>query len=259
MSPPRPFPWPLLLAGALLASPARADDDADRAAGRVLYQNGATLYEEGQYERAIEAWEAAYALTREPDLLYNIANALERLGRLREAIDKLNEFRVYAPEDARLTTERRLRALEDRLAAEQAAAPTPAPAPTPTPAPTSTDRHTLRTAGIVLSGLGAGSAAAASGLYATASQRAATARQSCVDAGADLLCTADAEQPAAQSRSLAAGGHASWVITGALLATGVTLIALDRNSDRVAILPTLLPGPSGLVPGGAGLVLHVSL
>lgn len=99
-----------------------------------------------------------------------------------------------------------------------------------------------------------------------------------MEAGDDLLCTGDAEQPAAQSRSLAAGGHASWAITGALLAAGVTLIALDGREARVAVFPTLLPGadglasagspygprgsdsgPRGLLPGGAGLVIHVAL
>lgn len=89
--------------------------DEERQRARELFENGAILYEEGQYEDAIVAWEEAYRLSEEPLLIYNIANALERLNRLEESLDKLNEYRVYAPADERETLERRIRNIEGRL------------------------------------------------------------------------------------------------------------------------------------------------
>jgi tetratricopeptide (TPR) repeat protein len=88
----------LLLLAMLAAAPAWADASSDERA-RQLYLNGATLYDEGEYALAVEAFEEAWRLSRRPGLLYNVAQAWQRLGDLDRAIDALNRYRVYATAD----------------------------------------------------------------------------------------------------------------------------------------------------------------
>ncbi len=127
-----------LLCGLLLSAPAWAADpsDADRARATELFQNGALLYEEGNYAGAILAFQAAFDISREQALQYNLANCYERLGRLREARDALNLYRAVAPAEERERLERRMANLEDRIRAE-AQAPAPAPVQTTSPPPSS--------------------------------------------------------------------------------------------------------------------------
>jgi tetratricopeptide (TPR) repeat protein len=100
----------LLLAGPALAS--EADDER----ARELYENGRMLFEEGLYDDAIAAWQAAWELSERPLLLFNIASAQEMLGELEAAVDTLNRYRAFAPADERVTLERRIRNLEARIA-----------------------------------------------------------------------------------------------------------------------------------------------
>ena len=76
----------LLTLLAAVAPEALAQDATTEARAKELYENGAALYEEGRYEEAILAWEEAYRLSSRPVLLFNIANAYERLGRGRGAV-----------------------------------------------------------------------------------------------------------------------------------------------------------------------------
>jgi len=114
------------------AGPLRAQSTGENpdAKARYLYKNGEKLYTEGQYGDAIAAWKRAYALSPRPLLLFNIANAQERLGQLREARDTLNRYRAFAPPEERTTLERRLVALEERIL-EQRRQPPPPVVPAP--------------------------------------------------------------------------------------------------------------------------------
>lgn len=136
------FATALLPAALLLATPALGQepppvDDAAQKRAMELYQNGAELYQEGRYEDAIVAFQEARKVNPHPALLFNIANAYERLAQFEEALDYLNQYRAFAPAEQRETIARRIRNLEKRLA-EMAPAPAPAPAPVaaaPAPAP----------------------------------------------------------------------------------------------------------------------------
>lgn len=96
---------------------ARADEDDDLRA-RQLYDNGAILYDEGRYEDAIVAWQEAWNLSERPLLLYNIANAQERLGLWRDALETLNHYRAFAKPEERDKLDRRINNLERRLEEE---------------------------------------------------------------------------------------------------------------------------------------------
>lgn len=113
-----------------LASTALAQaTDADLARARELYDNGAALYDEGNYEAAILAFRQSYALSKLPELHYNIANCEERLGNLEAARDALNLYRAVAPSAERAALERRIANLETRIATTSATTPAPAPGP----------------------------------------------------------------------------------------------------------------------------------
>ncbi|MEN0066987.1 MAG: tetratricopeptide repeat protein [Myxococcota bacterium] len=94
---------------------------------RKLYSLATQWYEEGQYERAVEAFQKAYAMTEAPEILFNIANAQERGGLLREALETLERYRLYAPDSEQTTIRRRVLAIEERL--ERASPPEPIEVP----------------------------------------------------------------------------------------------------------------------------------
>lgn len=85
---------------------------------RELFVSGSSLYEEGRYREAIDAWEAGYSLSRRPLFLFNIANAYERLGDLRQAIHSLESYRSLAPLLERETLTRRIDTLSERWSQE---------------------------------------------------------------------------------------------------------------------------------------------
>lgn len=116
----------------LAPAPAQEPDDGD-ARARLLYENGAALYAEGLYEPAIEAFRQALDLSGHHELLYNIANAQERLGDLEGARESLGRYRIYVEPSERETLERRIRALERRIGEEEAMLATPVPVPVPVP------------------------------------------------------------------------------------------------------------------------------
>ncbi|HMV69564.1 MAG TPA: hypothetical protein PKA64_22170, partial [Myxococcota bacterium] len=88
--------------------------------------------------------------------------------------------------------------------------------------------------------------------YASASRQADLALDACVEGANGWLCAAQAEAPASRSRALASGGHATWAVAGALIATSVVTLALDSTTTGASFAPFPLPG-------GGGLLLHVPL
>ncbi|MBX2796770.1 MAG: tetratricopeptide repeat protein [Myxococcales bacterium] len=136
--------------------PANAPDQTEPAdEAKRLYGVGTQMYAEGRYALAIEAFQRAFDLTGHADLLFNIANAQERMGDLKGAIDTLDRYRLEAPEGEQLALRRRLQALEDRVVAmEQTAAPQPRPLTTE-PAPTMSENRRRPRVGWTVGGLGA--------------------------------------------------------------------------------------------------------
>lgn len=115
--------------------PAGTPSEVDMARAKELFENGQMLSDEGHYEDAIVAWEESYRLSGYPDLLWNIAGAHEKLGSYKKALEVLNRYRAYAPATEREVLDRRLKALEERIAATPATTP---PATTPVTTTTTT-------------------------------------------------------------------------------------------------------------------------
>jgi tetratricopeptide (TPR) repeat protein len=201
----------------VVAKPPAKDGTADSMA-RDLYKEGDAAYAEGRYDDALNAFQEAYDLSKRPLLLYNIGNALERLGRLGESADALEKYLPHAKPGEKKVLEKRIANLRKR-AEEKKPEPVPVePVPTkpepeanptkpavepadkpherPQPHPESdsgVETTSSPTLGWVLLGVGG----AAIGTGAVFGSMALSARKdvdaSCKDAGGQKLCTADAQ------------------------------------------------------------------
>ncbi len=233
---------------------------------RDLFENGKRLYDEGLYDDAVAAWEAAYDLS--PDkhlLLYNIANAYDSIGRYQEALDNLNRYRALAPAEERETLERRMRNIERRLKEQKAAAPEPESEPatnnngtanlsvkvtsTSNPAPTGPNPGGLALA------VGGGAGMAVGGvLGGLALQQRAQAQALCVEsASGQTLCPTDAQPFINQDRNLSLGGDIAMIAGGVALGAGVIVLVADAATGRGQTAVRVLPSVG---PGGAAVTLQ---
>ncbi len=262
------------LPAAAQPAPAPADEELtpDERRALELYRRGDQSYDEGNYDAAIEAFEAAFALSRRPVLLFNIANAHERAGKLIEAKTALGRYRTvadaaqYATIDARIANldarmkaateakvevERSRRtAIEEarREAAAEATASCPAvPAPVPVPDAPAPEEHPLRPAAYALIGVGGTSLVAAAILGGLALSARSEARDLCngdlcQDAAASAL---DRDRLLSISADVAVGIGAATVVGGALM----LLLEDVGNDDPASPDVAFAAGPR---PNGGG-------
>lgn len=101
---PRALSLLLFVVAALLALPApplAAQPKAPAADAAQLKAEGDAAMDALRFEDALKAYDKAYALKGDPAVLFNQGRALEALGRLPEALDKLNEFDQKATPELR--------------------------------------------------------------------------------------------------------------------------------------------------------------
>ncbi len=225
-----------------------AADETDDARARELYDNGATLYDEGRYEDAIAAWNEAYRLSNRATLLFNIAQAEERLGRYREALDHLNRYRAFASSNERETLDRRIANLERRLAETEAnpANPTtttpPVQVTTPTP-----EKPKARVLPWVFLGVG-GASAVTGGIFAgMAGADRTEAKGLCVENGGNVFCPTEATDALAGDRRNSLIADIAFGVAGAGVLGGVLTFVLPVNTSVGA---TWLPGGGAVSLGG---------
>lgn len=106
----RTVAW-LAAALALTAGVARGEEGADAGDGRAreLFLSGAAAFEAGEYERALEDFEASYALSPVTSVLYNIAMCERALFRYGDSMDSFERYLEAAGD--RLSAERRAEVL----------------------------------------------------------------------------------------------------------------------------------------------------
>ena len=103
--------------------PAGAQSDDENA--RRHFESGAAYLQQSDYENALREFQSAYALSKRPPLLLNIANVFERMGKLQEAVDALTKYLEEDPKSPERTThETRIANLKKRI---EAMPPPPAP------------------------------------------------------------------------------------------------------------------------------------
>ena len=226
----------LLLAGQTV----HADENADALRARQLYENGAILYDEGRYEDAIVAWQEAWILSERPLLLYNIANAQERLGLWREALETLNRYRAFARPEERERLDRRINNLERRLAEDGApVAAIPSPEPAASSAPVVEDQPIRSTGWIPIAAYSVGGVGMLSGtIFALQARGARETAAGLCTSGAQVNICPDSAADALRldtSRSLMADG--AFLLGGLGIAGGAIAMAMLDGSPV-----TLTPG-----------------
>ncbi len=166
---------PLLCVLLAAASPARADKSrraiADEA--REHYQKGITHYDLADYDAAIDEFKKAYDLSKEPGLLFNLAQAARLKKDWRQALQFYENFIGLKPDTPnRADVDAQIEKMKAALAAEQAeqrrlaeqraaARPVVGSAPTITASPPERSQPFLATRrGRAITGLAAAGAAA---------------------------------------------------------------------------------------------------
>lgn len=259
-----------LRVSAQAAAPTADEKAANLKRAEELYRNGERLYTEGSYESAILAFQESYELSKEPQLLYNIGNAHERLGDFANSRRYLDQYRAFAPEKEREALSRRIQALDQRqrekeqkerdAAAANQANPQPNPQPNPVTAPPANPTEDKAppkkdriygpaaialTAGVVV-GLGL-----LVGFGVKANGQKKDALDQCMDAGEGRFCSA-AGQDALDGRKTSALIADIGVAVAAASAIGlVTVVALKARKQKPADQRARLAPYAG--PRGAGL------
>lgn len=234
--------WAVLIAALTSATLAWAGP-ADDARARRLFQQGDVAYAEGRYDDALAAFEEAHRLSQRPRLLFNIGNALERLGKLREAAAALEKYLPHAKPTERATLEKRIQNLRKRAPEpEVELEDTPEPAPQPhdreqkTPASPSDAPDGRASADTTLGWvlLGVGGAAAATGT--AFGIMALTARKD-IDAGCrhssgQTLCDASARDAVDRDQRYSLFADLGWGVGLAALGAGTYFMLTASSGER---------------------------
>jgi len=132
------------LCAALLSGTAPLGAQSDDENARRHFESGAAYLQQSDYENALREFQAAYALSKRPPLLLNIANVYERMGKLQEAVDALSKYLEEDPKSPERTThetrianlKKRIEAMPRPSATASSAAPPVSSAPPPAPVAT---------------------------------------------------------------------------------------------------------------------------
>ncbi|HND30092.1 MAG TPA: hypothetical protein PLA94_08825, partial [Myxococcota bacterium] len=180
-------------------------------------------------------------------LLFNIAQAEERLGRYREALDHLNRYRAFASSNERETLDRRIANLERRLAETETTTPTPTtttPVQVTNPEP---EKPKARVLPWVFLGVG-GASAITGGVFAgMAGADRTEAKGLCVDSGGSVYCPTEASAALAGDRRNSLIADIAFGVAGAGVLGGVLTFVLPVNTSVGA---TWLPGGGAVSLGG---------
>jgi tetratricopeptide (TPR) repeat protein len=250
---------PALAIGQDEAAGDEASQDPD-ARARELYENGAMLYEEGRYDEAVVAFQAAYHLSKRPALLYNIANAQERAGKWAEAMESLNLYRAYAPADEREVLDRRIRNIERRLdetkaKARQEARPEPPPEEEGPAAPrTSADPGSptlLRPLPLGLAGVGVVAFGTAIALGVTSEAAREEAELACRETKGGTYCSSGAALPLQTHIDTALAADIATLVGVLGVGSGVTLALVGPGGPLQAVgTASVVIGPMGIAIAG---------
>ncbi len=211
----------------LSESPSAAERDEQEA--RAAFQRGDELYLEGDYEGAVSAFEEAYAKSGRIEMLFNLANAHERLGHYAEAALSLRGYIPHSPEHHRPALERRLARLS-RLADEKRA---PAQSQLESsPAPQHPKAAWKPSLGVGLSTLGgAGLLTGAGFALATLGAR-KQLNAICTQGASGRICPPEAGPYLSRDRSYSLVADIALLAGAALATTGIVLMVYQSKESR---------------------------
>ncbi len=216
------------------------ESPTDREA-RSLFTAGQEAFAAGNYERALEDFDRAYALSQRAGLLYNIAVTADRMRLDARALEAFRGYLAAEPEtERRAEVEARIAFLEQALAAPPEEEVEPVD-PTPTAPPPA--QGGVHPAGIGVL-VGAGALFVSFAIFAGLSTAEDQSLASSCGRDADRSCTPDQVGTLGAYNLIA---DVSWIAGGAAAIAGVILLLVlppDRESP-----------PSGSTQAGASLTL----
>jgi len=264
----------VLLAFVVLLTAGRAfgqAPDLDRA--RRHFEAGSQAYAQRDYPRAEMEFRVAYAITKDPLLYYNIAQAQQHRGHIDEAIKSYKQYLAGVPDaEDRADVERTIRNLETRGTAppppvtkpEPRSAPPPTkpkPEPEPPTPPSGGETGGRRTGAWVSAGVSVALLAigvAMSGISSAKANEADSLIERRLPSGRPLRYT-DIAAPFNGYKDDAKmyGGVAIGMYIAAAVGAGLTTYLFltstpstkERSEARLRLMPELSPRSAGLVAG----------
>ncbi len=256
------------------APAARAQPGAtakQRADAKRFFNQAHLAYQNGDYEEAILKWQQSYELSKEALIFESIANAYERLGDSRRALDNLKKWREVAPWREQKTLDSRIERLEERVKADDEEKRKKDEDEKKNQSRDDGDKKRLdveaqkareasrgpsgRTVlGWTLTGAGAGLVIAGVVLDAVAASQRPNKNDSCVAANGQLLCKDGDRAAIEKSNTLAIIGDVGWIVGSASTVAGVVVLltwARQKNGPdkpevpHAAVLPYFTPHGAG--------------
>ena len=235
---------------------------------RLHFASGASYFDAGNYERALEEFQTAFDLSQRSELLYNIYLSHERLGNLDEAIRNLERYlaNVEVEAERRAVLEQRLANLRARAATAGADSGTPADAtqatatdtvaadttatgttataaPSPLPPPSDGSISEVSTAAL-FAFIAAGTGLVLAGVFGTM----ALVEYNGLDEDCGPACTDD-EVSSLRTFNLIADLSLGVAVAGGIL--GAVLQATSGGDDEPTPTAWLGPDGAGVAIGGA--------
>lgn len=228
--------WSLLVCSAVAQEGATESEEPTRnELARRAYAEGSEHFNAERYEEALAAFQRSYDFERLPALLFNMASALDRLGRPEQAIARYEAYLAAMEEDANAPYVRsRIRLLQaelseqsrDTQAMNEAAPEESSEPPGAEPEPLPAAEEPSRTGPIVLFALGGAALAAALGTGLRARALDSDVRDRCTG-----VCPADSEADAARVTRLARTTDAMAGVAGAAVLGGVLWWVLSSGDE----------------------------
>ncbi len=241
----RPMRWlSACLVLLAVAAPAAAQSDEDLREAQRQFEAGRVLFDDGDWEGAAGRFERAWALSRQPDLLYNLYVAYERAGELPLAAERLRAYIDAAPDSPeRSTLERRLSHLEQRIRESDERDEVVAPEE---PSPSEEDGGSAATAGWVVAGAGVAAAIGGTALLAVASGDASEVDDA--PSGSRWRDVSDAYE---RSGTFSTVGAVLLGVGVAAAAVGLSVVLLSSGSSEDRAELRVILRPDGIAVGGA--------
>jgi tetratricopeptide (TPR) repeat protein len=244
----------LAISGSVAAQPKKATSakqDPRLAEAKRLFEEGADRYTKGDYQRAIEAWEMSYEISKKPLIFESIANAWERLGQPRQAHDALAKWRASAPNSEWSLLDERLRNLEARASRDEAAEANRKDEEAKTrrvvqdaATPDSPSKGlAFRAPSLVLMGAGGAAVVVGVTLDAIAASRRPDVASACRNLDGSSLCLSSYRTGIEASSRLAHVGDVFWIAGTLAVAGGVGLSVASRpkKSSETAVSAEIAP------------------
>lgn len=225
--------------GSLEAARAEEQEQAAKAA----FRRGDRQYLEGNYEGAVRSFEEAYALCGRIEMLFNLANAHERLDNYSEASLALRGYIPHAPASNRDALEKRLARLEDLAREARTKSSRPAAPVVLRTEPENRSPVRLSTSvGIGLLTLSGAGLITGTAFAISAANSRAKLKDECEDGETGRLCPPDSESLIDRDEAHSLVADVAFISSAALGATGLYLVLHKSKKKGNEVRASFSPG-----------------